>query len=159
MTQKTLKPTVNINMFGANVVLSGGYGKDKTVDLGRFKVDPVGGRNKDLGLKDGYSFRSPDCSLGVAYSAIDHLSDSATPNGYNWWIEQDKDSKNYTGYAVVVDKEEASIFAWGNYEHWQKWSAEKEEEEVERRNSKSKLTVTADGRLVGKVTVESIDDL
>jgi hypothetical protein len=83
--------------------------------------------------------------------------------GFNVWfreISTTEDKTQINGYIMIADKMEATMFAVSHMAQWQKWSRDQEAEEAkDRRRAPSKLTVTKDGRVKIRATVETISDL
>ena len=112
----------------------------------------------DNKLKKGYLFRSPQVDpreLDAIWSTIQHFS-----HPHLIWVEfEEKNDKiELTAFARIEDPSDATMFAFA-HSSFEKWSDDKEKaDKLDRKRKPNKLRVTKDGRIRGKVTVETLGD-
>lgn len=157
MARKKLKWAVTGDMFGndINVIMPDDKGP---IPVGHgIGYDPI--KRFAKGLKSGYLFRSPRANPDELATVWDTLEQFE--HDHLIWIECEKkedDRYELTAFARIVDQGEATMFAYA-HSSFEKWSDAKEtEDKKERKRKPSKLRVTKDGRIKGKITVETLGD-
>lgn len=165
MARKKLKWQATGDMFGHDLYLV--LPEKDAVDVGGKRIDrvqvgqaiafnPVSRFNSKLNT--GYLFRSPRTDPSDLAMVWDTLEQFA--GDHRLWSEFEKkdDGIEITTFALISEQSEATMFAFA-HSSFEKWSHDKEKaDRAERRRKPTKLRVTKDGRLKGKITVESLGD-
>lgn len=157
MARKKLKWQVTGDMFGTDISVV------MPDDKGPLQVGHQLGYNPivrfDRKLTTGYLFRSPKADpqeLATIWDTLEQFQ-----SGILVWIEcekKDDDRYELTAFARLADQAEATMFAFA-HSSFEKWSDSKEaEDRKERRRKPAKIRITKDGRLKGKITVETLGD-
>ena len=153
MTRTKCKLSCTGDMFGRDVKLK--YKSNQMIVGQDLSYDPIAQMTADL--SEGYLFRSPKLNPDRLDEIWQTLEQFTEP--YNVWVEaEDKgeDTVEFTGFARIQDRSEATMFAY-SHSLFEKWSNEKEAEDVESRNKPKQevLKVNDDGTVT--ITVEATE--
>jgi hypothetical protein len=156
MAIRQLKLDTVTNMFGTDVKL---VNNDKSISFNvgeRIDFDPKKKLSKKI-TTPGYLFRSPKLkpeNLSEIWPTV-----SSFDNNAQFTANIDTETKEVTAYMKIVNKSDATIFAF-SHSLFEKWSEEKEVAEIEKKKQKkkkNKLIVNADGTMQVQVEVETLD--
>ena len=156
MARKKLKWHVTGDMFGTDIglILPEDNGPLPVGD--KISYDPI--KRFAKSLKTGYLFRSPKADPRDLATIWDTMEQFESPHLI--WVECEKkdDKFELTAFARISDQGEATMFAYA-HSSFEKWSDAKEvEDKKERKRKPAKIRITKDGRLKGKITVETLGD-
>jgi len=154
MARKKLKWQVNGDMFGTDISVLLPEDKGPLLIGHQIGYDPIKRFTKNL--KTGYLFRSPKADPRDLSSIWDTMEQFESPHVI--WVECEKKDEQFelTAFARISDQGEATMFAYA-HSSFEKWSDSKEaEDRKERRRKPAKIRITKDGRLRGKITVETL---
>lgn len=156
MARKRLKWQVTGDMFGTDISLLLPDDKGPLMVGHKINYDPI--KRLAKGLKSGYLFRSPKTDPNELATVWDTMAQFEYP--YLIWVECEKKDEKFelTAFARISDQGEATMFAYA-HSSFEKWSDAKEaEDKKERKRKPAKIRITKDGRLKGKITVETLGD-
>lgn len=153
MSNKKLVIHSESNMFGTNMFATDVENIVHSIGS-QLGWDPIKKMRKRL--PSGYLFRSPKLdpgNLDEIWPTIQNFTGS-----YAVWLTQDTSSKEFTAYAKIEDKQDATMFAFA-HSLFEKWSDEKEKQTKKDARSKgAKLVVNKDGSIKVKVTANVLED-
>jgi hypothetical protein len=156
MARKKMKWLVSGDMFGHDLWITAAD-KHKFPVGKQISYDPTA--RFDSKLKTGYLFRSPRVNPDDLANIWQTLRQFTQP--HNVWVEfedKDDDRVELTAFARIVDGSEATMFAF-SHNIFEKWSDEKEAaDKKDRKRQPSRIRISKDGRLRGRVTVETLGD-
>lgn len=140
-------------MFGTTVILENKSQKTQECILENVDFNPL--EHHKESIKEGYQFRSPNVNPDDWYNILSGFGN--IEGQYNLWAQKQDNTVNC--FVIIQEKNDATMFAFGNTVHWQKWSDEKEtaeKAELKAKKKKPKLKINKDGSVSVKVTVETL---
>jgi hypothetical protein len=163
MKTKILHLASKTNSLGTSVNLFAKDGSYEVCLVTGLETDPLS--NNKSRMTGGYLFRSPNIKSedwAEMLKTLDRIDGKFSIKAKAYRSSSNDDNKNTEDMVVGLirfeNKDDAAIFAWANVEKWQKWSdAQEKDAQKEFTRKPTKLTITKDGRLVGKISVTTLD--